>query len=113
MEALDHRRGLGQLDLSLVEERAPVEAGGFLYELRVICRGLRASQRALHRPDVHPAEPAVQAQPPLLPEDDLLTTQEATQPVQRARQRLAGRVAFRVGLQRIHHELLAHAMARV
>jgi hypothetical protein len=65
-EALGQRRCLGQLDLSLVEECAPVEAGGFPYELPGIGRGLRASQQAFHRPDVHPAEPGIQAQLPFL-----------------------------------------------
>src|SRR5262249_15191892 len=79
-KALDHRGRLGQLDLALVEECSPIEAGGFAYELRVACRGLGTSEQTLHGPDVDPAVPAVQAQPPLLPEDGLLTTQEATQP---------------------------------
>src|SRR5262249_36182632 len=89
--ALDHSGRLGQLALTLVEKCAPVEAGGSAYELRVVGRGLRTSEEPVDGPDVDPAEPAVQAQPPLLPEDGLLTTQEPAQPMQRARQRHTSR----------------------
>src|SRR4029453_17226746 len=108
-KALDHRGRLGQLALALVEKCASVEIGSLAYELRVAGGGLGTSEQALQGPDVDPAAPAVQAQPPLLPEDGLLTTQEAAQPVQRARRRHASRVAFPVGPERIHQQLLAHA----
>src|SRR5262249_25976739 len=101
-KALDHRSRLGELVLALVEKCASVEIGSSAYELWMTGPRLRTSKQPVDGPDVDPAEPAVQAQPPLLPEDGLLATQKAAQPVQRTRQRHTSRVTVRLGPQRVH-----------
>src|SRR5262249_5627808 len=111
LEALGHLGSLGTLEVSATDGDAAKEAQRLPEVAGAVPRRFRTAQAALDRPDVRPAESAVQAQLPFLTDHGSVAVEQPAQPVQRAGQRHAGGVALGVRPQRVHQDVLSDLAA--